>query len=164
MPEESIRAALVRAAAELGVPGCVPRLERPKDPEHGDWSTNLPMTLASTLRRPPRDIASDIAGRLDLAAADVTSVEVAGPGFLNFRLSAGSVAGELAGILEAADAFGRSDAGKGRRIMVEWVSANPTGPLHLGHGRQAALGAAIASLLEWTGWSVHREFYYNDAG
>jgi arginyl-tRNA synthetase len=122
------------------------------------------MTLASTLRRPPRDIASDIAGRLDLAAADVTSVEVAGPGFLNFRLSAGSVAGELAGILEAADAFGRSDAGKGRRIMVEWVSANPTGPLHLGHGRQAALGAAIASLLEWTGWSVHREFYYNDAG
>ncbi|NJD19220.1 MAG: arginine--tRNA ligase, partial [Gemmatimonadetes bacterium] len=92
------------------------------------------------------------------------AVEVAGPGFLNFRLTSGAVASVLDRILAEGAAFGRSCAGAGRKVMVEFVSANPTGPLHLGHGRQAALGDAIASLLDWTGWAVHREYYYNDSG
>jgi arginyl-tRNA synthetase len=91
-------------------------------------------------------------------------VEVAGPGFINFRLATGWLAGGLASIVADGDRFGRSDAGGGARVNVEFVSANPTGPLHIGHGRQAALGDTVAELLAWTGWSVHREFYYNDAG
>ena len=122
------------------------------------------MTLARTLRRAPRDIAQEIADRLDLEAAGVTSVEVAGPGFLNFRLSTTAVAEVLPDLVAADGDWGRGDEGAGRSLMVEWVSANPTGPLHLGHGRQAALGDAIATLLEWTGWAVHREYYYNDSG
>jgi arginyl-tRNA synthetase len=101
---------------------------------------------------------------MDTGAAGVQAVEVAGPGFLNFRLSSESVARVLPSILSEDGRFGRSDTGSGESIMVEFVSANPTGPLHLGHGRQAALGDAISTLLEWTGWSVHREYYYNDAG
>jgi arginyl-tRNA synthetase len=159
-----IRAAVGRVLAELGVPGASVGLERPRDPSFGDLSTNVAMTLAKRLGRPPRMIAEDIAARLDLEAAGVTAVEVAGPGFLNFRLSAGAVASTLDTILTQDGRFGRSDEGAGRRVMVEFVSANPTGPLHLGHGRQAALGDAIASLLDWTGWDVHREYYYNDGG
>jgi len=148
----------------MGVSRPEVHLERPRDPSHGDLATNVAMTLARELRRPPRKIAEEIAERLELEAAGVTSVEVAGPGFLNFRLTSGAVADALDDILEQDASFGRSDAGEGAPVMVEYVSANPTGPLHLGHGRQAALGDAIASLLEWTGWKVHREFYYNDAG
>ena len=148
----------------MGVPDAEPRLERPRDPDHGDWATNVALTLAKTLRRPPREIAEEIADRLDLARAGADAVEVAGPGFLNFRLSSGAVADVLTEILQKEDSFGGSGAGEDRPIMVEFVSANPTGPLHHGHGRQAALGDAISALLEWTGWKVHREFYYNDAG
>jgi arginyl-tRNA synthetase len=99
-----------------------------------------------------------------MAAAGADGVEVAGPGFLNFHLSAGAIAGALGKILGLDARFGRGPGGDGRPIMVEFVSANPTGPLHLGHGRQAALGDAISTLLEWTDWAVHREYYYNDAG
>jgi arginyl-tRNA synthetase len=162
--QEAIRGALEAVLAELGAADEKVRLERPRDPSHGDLSTNVAMALAGRLKRNPREIAEDIAGRLDLAAAGVEAVDVAGPGFLNFRLSSGAVASVLEEILARDEAFGRSDTGAGERVMVEFVSANPTGPLHLGHGRQAALGDAIASLLEWTGWRVHREYYYNDAG
>jgi arginyl-tRNA synthetase len=164
MAQDAIRAALQAALKELGVEDAVIGLERPRDPSHGDLATNLALTLAKRLGRPPRDVAGELADRLDLAAAGVTAVEVAGPGFLNFRLSSGTVASALEAILTADQDFGRSESGGGERVMVEFVSANPTGPLHLGHGRQAALGDAIASLLDWTGWKVHREFYYNDAG
>jgi len=163
-PDEAIRGAVADALRELGVPEPEVELERPRESEHGDWASNVALTLASTLKRPPRQIAEEIAARLDLESAGVDSVEVAGPGFLNFHLSDRAVASGLLRVLEEADEYGRSTAGSGERIMVEFVSANPTGPLHLGHGRQAALGDAIASLLEWTGWDVHREFYYNDAG
>jgi arginyl-tRNA synthetase len=139
-------------------------LERPRDPDHGDLATNVALTLSRTLRRAPRDIAEEIASRLDLSAAGVTSVEVAGPGFLNFRLSTDRLARVLPVALAEDGGYGRSNGGGGRPLIVEWVSANPTGPLHLGHGRQAALGDAIATLLEWSGWSVHREYYYNDSG
>jgi len=156
--------ALEKALAELGVTDARIGLERPRDPAHGDLATNVALTLAKRLGRPPRAIAEDLAGRLDLEAAGVTAVEIAGPGFLNFRLSAGTVASAIEAILEADAEFGRTGAGQGRPLMVEFVSANPTGPLHLGHARQAALGDAVASLMDWTGWRVHREYYYNDAG
>ena len=164
MSQDAIRSALGKVLAELGAPDAAFQLERPRDPSHGDLATNVAMALAKRLGRPPRVIAEEIAGRLDLGEAGVSAVEVAGPGFLNFRLTSGAVASVLDEILRRDLAFGRSEVGAGRRVMVEFVSANPTGPLHLGHGRQAALGDAVASLLGWTGWSVHREFYYNDAG
>jgi arginyl-tRNA synthetase len=162
--EEDIRAALEAVLDVLGASDEEVRLERPRDSSHGDLSTNVAMALAGRLHRKPREVAEEIAERLDLAAAGVESVEVAGPGFLNFRLSSGAVASVLAEILQGEADYGKSDTGAGRTVMVEFVSANPTGPLHLGHGRQAALGDAIASLLGWTGWRVHREYYYNDAG
>lgn len=164
MAQDAIRRAVQAVLAEMGAPVDEVALERPRDPEHGDLATNVAMTQARTLRRAPRQIAEEIAQRLDLASAGVTSVEVAGPGFLNFRLSTANVAGALPDILAADQAWGRSDAGQDRAIIVEWVSANPTGPLHPGHGRQAALGDVISRLLSWTGWAVHREFYYNDSG
>jgi len=164
MSETLIREAVQEVLRELGVSDAEVQLERPRDAGHGDWATNVALTLARTLKRPPRAIAEEIAGKLDPARAGAERVEVAGPGFLNFYLAAGAIAGALGKILGMDREFGRSRAAEGTPIMVEFVSANPTGPLHLGHGRQAALGDAISTLLEWTGWSVHREYYYNDAG
>lgn len=162
-PEQQIASAVRAAVAEVGAPDAQVRLERPRDPSHGDWASSVALTLASRLRRPPREIAFDLAERLG-ALDGVAAIEVAGPGFLNFRLEAAAAGGPLRRILDEDADYGRADQGRGRQVMVEFVSANPTGPLHLGHGRQAALGDAIANLLEWTGWIVHREFYFNDAG
>ena len=160
-----IRDELTRAARELGAPEPVaPVLERPRDPSFGEWTTNLAMTLAKPLRRKPQEIAHDLIGRMNLTRATVSEAYVAGPGFINFRLDAGTVAGGLRDIVRADARYGHSNVGNGQHVNVEFVSANPTGPLHVGHGRQAALGDAISSLLEWTGWDVTREFYYNDAG
>ena len=160
---ERISDALREAAAELGAADAGVRLDRPRDTSHGDLASNVALTLAKRLGRPPREIAGDLRERLN-GLEGVERIEVAGPGFLNFFLEAAVVGGTLHAILASGDDYGRSDEGAGRRIMVEFVSANPTGPLHLGHGRQAALGDAIGSLLEWSGWEVHREFYFNDAG
>ena len=160
-----IRDELTRAARDLGAPQDVaPVLERPRDPSFGEWTTNLAMTLARPLGRKPQEIAHDLIGRMDLQRATVSEAYVAGPGFINFRLATSTVASGLRDIVAADTAYGRSNTGDGRRVNVEFVSANPTGPLHVGHGRQAALGDAISSLLGWTGWNVSREFYYNDAG
>ncbi len=164
MTPDDIRAAIEAALSEMGVQNPQIHLERPRDPSHGDLATNVAMTLAATLRRPPRAIAEELARRIPEGSQGIAAVEVAGPGFLNFRLSTGAVTSVVREIREAGERFGRSNAGEGRPVVVEFVSANPTGLLHLGHGRQAALGDAISSLLEWTGWTVHREFYYNDAG
>jgi arginyl-tRNA synthetase len=162
---ECIRAELARAARDLGAPaGIDPMLERPRDPAHGEWATNLAMALARPLHRKPREIAQQLVDRLDVASCGVARVEIAGPGFINFRLDPAHTARGLAAVLEANERYGHSDEGRGRGANVEFVSANPTGPLHVGHGRQAALGDAIASLLEATGWKVSREFYYNDTG
>src|SRR5688500_8435182 len=155
----------MRSARELGAPETVaPVLERPRDPAFGEWTTNLAMTLAKPLRRKPQEIATDLIGRMDLHRATVSEAYVAGPGFINFRLDSGTVAAGLRDILAAGAQYGHSNVGQGRDVNIEFVSANPTGPLHVGHGRQAALGDAIASLLEATGWKVSREFYYNDGG
>ena len=164
-PDDLIRAELTRSAESLGAPAPVTvLLERPRDAAFGDWATNLAMTLAKTLRRKPADIAQDLISRMDLARAGVRDAYVAGAGFINFRLSDAAAASGLPAVLAAGASYGRADTGRGERVNVEFVSANPTGPLHVGHGRQAALGDDIATLLEWNGWKVSREFYYNDGG
>ncbi|MEO7501580.1 MAG: arginine--tRNA ligase [Gemmatimonadaceae bacterium] len=161
---ELIRAELARAARELGAGDVEPVIERPRDPSLGDWASNIAMALARPLRMRPAEIAAALKERMHLEDAGVESVEIAGPGFMNFRLDPRYVAESIREVIEAGESFGKSNAGKGEPVNVEFVSANPTGPLHVGHGRQAALGDAIATLLDWTGWNVTREFYYNDAG
>ena len=162
---DQIRAELIRAARSLGAPEDVdPLVERPRDPSHGDWATNLAMVLAKPLKAKPRDVAERLREAIKTESAGVSKIDIAGPGFMNFWLDAGRIASGLADIVRANESYGRSNVGGGRVVNVEFVSANPTGPLHVGHGRQAALGDAISTLLEVTGWSVTREFYYNDAG
>ena len=160
-----LRAELTRAGQSLGAPEDVePQLERPRDPAFGDWATNLAMVLAKPLGRKPRDLAAAIVERLDYARAGISSAEIAGPGFINFRVATDVFSEGLRALIAAGDQYGHSNLGQSCAVNVEFVSANPTGPLHVGHGRQAAIGDAIASLLEATGWRVTREFYYNDAG
>src|SRR6266403_5888105 len=142
-------------------------LQRPKLPEHGDLSSPVALGLARELGQPARQIAEQIAARLrELPAARdlLAAVEVAGPGFINLRLNAAAKQAVAHAVLRQASHFGRGAEGEGRRVVVEFVSANPTGPLHVGHARQAALGDALANLLAARGWQVSREFYYNDAG
>ena len=162
---ELIRAELTRAARALGAPDPIEVvIDRPREAAFGDWSTNLAMVLARPMGRKPRELAQALIDRTDLGRAGVRAAEIAGPGFINFRVDPGSVARRLGDVFEAGEAFGTSNVGQGSHVVVEFVSANPTGPLHVGHGRQAAIGDAIASLLTATGWRVAREFYYNDAG
>ena len=138
-------------------------LDRPKNPEHGDFATNVALQLAKRVGRKPREAAEAIVAALGNDAA-IAKADIAGPGFINFTLSRDSRFAVVREVHRQGEDFGRGTSGSGRRIMVEFVSANPTGPLHVGHGRQAALGDAISTLLEWQGWRVTREFYYNDAG
>jgi len=163
-PHDTLRAALTRAAASLGAPTTEVQLERPKDPAHGDVATNLALWLAKELKQKPRDVATKLVAALELPPGLVKKTEIAGPGFINFFLAEEHVAGVVSTVIAAAARYGKSDTGAGRKVNVEFVSANPTGPLHVGHGRQAAIGDAIAALLEWTGWKVTREYYYNDTG
>jgi arginyl-tRNA synthetase len=144
-------------------------LDRPRQPEHGDLACNLAMQLARPLKRAPRQVAEALAEWV--RAADAASqapllqaVEIAGPGFINLRLAPAAQRAVVERVLKLGQRFGSSEQGGGRAVIVEFVSANPTGPLHVGHGRQAALGDAICALLAATGWKVAREFYYNDAG
>ncbi|MEO6067997.1 MAG: arginine--tRNA ligase, partial [Gemmatimonadales bacterium] len=139
-------------------------LERPRDDGHGDWATNLAMALAKPLKRKPRDLAEEIVKQLALPAGAIAKTEIAGPGFINFWLAQDALADHLRTIIATGAGYGRHAFGSGIRVNVEFVSANPTGPLHVGHGRGAALGDGIAALLEWTGHDVTREFYNNDAG
>src|SRR5688500_14324203 len=164
MAVDTLHAEIERALREMGVAEPAVALERPRNPEHGDWATNVALTLAKPLRKAPRQIADELAERIDHAAARIRSADVAAPGFINFRVSSDYLVDGLTRIVREGDAYGRSDAGAGQPVNVEFVSANPTGPLHIGHGRQAALGDAVAELLAWAGWTVHREYYYNDAG
>ncbi|MBA3527254.1 MAG: arginine--tRNA ligase [Sphingomonas sp.] len=138
-------------------------VEPPRDALHGDLATNAAMVLAKAAGSNPRALAGLIAPKLEALAA-VTSVEVAGPGFINLRLAPDAWRDELRAILAEGDAYGRSAIGEGKRVNVEYVSANPTGPLHMGHCRGAVVGDALASVLEATGFAVTREYYVNDAG
>src|SRR5262245_6373766 len=151
------------AAVAPGEPAAALVLQRPRDPTHGDYATNAAMQLARTLKAPPRKLAEGLVAALP-ASDWIEPPEIAGPGFINFRLKPAAKQSIVRAALEAGGAYGRAERGQEHRVMVEFVSANPTGPLHVGHGRKAALGDAIANLLEWQGWRVTREFYYNDAG
>ncbi len=148
----------------MGVDGVDVVLERPREISHGDLATNLALRLAKPLGRNPREVAKQLVAELELDDALISKVEIAGPGFINFWLAEGALTQVLENVLAAGDRYGHSDVGSGRSINVEFVSANPTGPLHVGHGRGAALGDAIATLLQAVGYSVTREFYVNDAG
>ena len=140
-----------------------PQVEHTKDTKHGDLASNIAMVLAKSARRSPRDVAALLIEHLPENKI-IDRCEIAGPGFINFFLSQSSSLAVIEEALEQGDTFGRNDDGGGQRVQVEFVSANPTGPLHVGHGRGAAIGDSLCRLLEASGWQVQREFYYNDAG
>src|SRR6201996_5573804 len=152
-------------AAELGAAADLSRVvvEPPKDPTHGDMATNAAMVLAKEAKAKPRDLAEKIAERLR-AEDIVASVDVAGPGFINLTLKSSVWTESLRAILQAGGAYGQSAIGAGEKVNVEYVSANPTGPMHVGHCRGAVFGDALASLLQVAGFDVVREYYINDAG
>jgi arginyl-tRNA synthetase len=164
---QTLLAALVARLADSGelplidAPAFV--VEPPRNPDHGDFSTNLAMVLAKPCRKPPLEVARMLVAAIELPEF-VESVELAPPGFINFRLKRGALLDVVADILAAGGAYGSSQAGAGGRIQLEFVSANPTGPLHVGHGRGAAYGSALARLLRATGCQVDTEYYVNDAG
>jgi len=165
--DAALTEAVARAAAVQGWPPVsLPEVvwEYPPDPAFGDLSTTVSFLLAKQLRRPPREVAAAIRERIRLDPALVAHVEVAGPGYLNFFVANGWWQQGIREILAAGPAYGRAELGRGQRVQVEFVSANPTGPLHVGHGRGAALGDAVANLLEAVGYRVAREYYINDAG
>jgi arginyl-tRNA synthetase len=154
-----------RAVQALGyTDGLRPDFEKPRVPEHGDLTTNIAMVLARDLKRNPRQVATDIVANVNLEKEFVEKVEVAGPGFINIWFTDGFYLHELASIIEEGPLFGRSSAGGGKKTQVEFVSANPTGPLTVGHGRNGVLGDTVANLLQWTGHEVTREYYFNNAG
>ncbi len=159
-----LRGELARVAATLGADGIDFVLERPRDTGHGDLATNLAMVIARQQRTKPRPVAERVVAELRLPPELVARTEIAGPGFINFWLAEDELVAAHRRILEEGPAYGHSVADRPLKVNVEFVSANPTGPLHVGHGRGAALGDAIAALLEWTGNRVTREFYINDAG
>jgi arginyl-tRNA synthetase len=144
------------------IPAQLP-IEHTRDVTHGDFASNIAMLLAKRARRSPRELAERIVAALP-ADARIAKVEVAGPGFINFYLAPAAYREVVRDVLTSGAAYGRSDKGAGTRIIAEFVSANPTGPLHVGHGRHAAYGATVANLLRACGYSVHREYYVNDAG
>ncbi|HET7796041.1 MAG TPA: arginine--tRNA ligase [Rhizobacter sp.] len=147
--------------------GLVAAFESPKQAAHGDLACTAAMQLAKPLKKNPRELAQALIEALNKRAAVqqwVDAMEIAGPGFINLRLKAAAKQAVVAAALEAGEAFGHQPAQPGKQVMVEFVSANPTGPLHVGHARQAALGDAICHLFQTQGWKVQREFYYNDAG
>ncbi|HEU4516465.1 MAG TPA: arginine--tRNA ligase [Steroidobacteraceae bacterium] len=140
-----------------------PAIERTRDPSHGDFATGVAMRLAKAARTNPRALATKIVAAIPPNEL-VAKTEIAGPGFINFFMTPAAWQAEMGRVLAEGDAYGRGSGGAGRSTIVEFVSANPTGPLHVGHGRQATFGATVANLLEADGWRVHREYYVNDAG
>ncbi|MBY6199805.1 arginine--tRNA ligase [Maritalea mobilis] len=166
-----IRALVIESLDAMTAEGALPEgldtrnvaVEPPRDAAHGDMATNAAMVLAKPAQKKPRDIAEALAEKLR-GDARIASAEVAGPGFLNLRLSGDSWRAQVRAALEAGAGYGRSDLGQGRKVNVEFVSANPTGPMHVGHTRGAVFGDALASLLDYTGHDVTREYYINDGG
>src|SRR5690606_20206715 len=139
-------------------------LEVPKDKAHGDLATNAAMQLTKLAKKNPRVIAEEIIKHLDLEAASIQSAEIAGPGFINFRMDNRYLYEVIGEVLSASERYGRVGDGSGQRVEVEFVSANPTGNLHLGHARGAAVGDALCNVLDFAGYEVTREYYINDAG
>jgi len=165
---DTLAAAVESAAAGIGLDPAATTwtMERPARREHGDWSCNIALASAKAAGRPPRDIAADLVAALEAAAIPhVDALEIAGPGFVNFRLAPSWLHDVLAEVVEAgSDDYARADVGQGLKVNIEFVSANPNGPLHAGHGRGAAYGDSVARILERAGFDVTREFYLNDRG
>ncbi len=162
---DTLRAALAAALKELDLPWPDKLVvEPPREAKHGDLSTNAAMLLARAAKRNPRELGQELAARLPALCADIEHAEVAGPGFCNVTFRPSFWRRAVAEVESAGAAYGESDAGKGRKVLVEYVSANPTGPLHVGHGRGAAVGDSLARLLRKTGYAVETEYYLNDAG
>ncbi|CAN7164169.1 arginine--tRNA ligase [Rossellomorea sp. LjRoot5] len=159
-----IRAAVLKAglATEDQIPDVI--LEIPKEKSHGDYSTNMAMQLARVAKKAPRMIADDIVANFDQSKASIEKMEIAGPGFINFYMNNEYLTDLIPLILDQDQEYGQSDAGNGERVNVEFVSANPTGDLHLGHARGAAVGDSLCNVLEKAGYNVTREYYINDAG
>jgi arginyl-tRNA synthetase len=162
--KEAIKNAVVAAglATEEQLPEVL--LEKPKEKSHGDYSTNMAMQLARIAKKAPRMIAEDIVQHLDQQQASIEKIEIAGPGFINFFMNNQYLTNLIPTILEQGDRYGESNAGQGQKVQVEFVSANPTGDLHLGHARGAAVGDSLCNVLEKAGYDVTREYYINDAG
>ncbi len=168
--KEQIQRLISKALEQIVADGALPKdalqepiIERARDSQHGDFASNIALVLAKAARSKPRDLAEKIVAALP-ESAGVSRVEIAGPGFINFYLSPDAYHAVVPAILSAGYEYGRSEKGAGERVQVEFVSANPTGPLHVGHGRGAAYGAVVADLLQAVGYDVHREYYVNDAG
>ncbi|MCP8967989.1 arginine--tRNA ligase [Ectobacillus ponti] len=162
--KEEIKAAVLKAglAAEDQVPNVV--LELPKDKAHGDYSTNMAMQLARIARKAPRQVAEELVKSIDTAKAHVEKIEIAGPGFINFYMDNSYLTDLIPAILQAGIGYGKTNTGNGQKVQVEFVSANPTGDLHLGHARGAAVGDTLCNVLAMAGYEVSREYYINDAG
>nr|WP_144927067.1 arginine--tRNA ligase [Paenibacillus bovis] len=162
--KQEIKAAVIKAglAEESQIPDVI--LETPKEKEHGDYSTNMAMQLARVVKKAPRMIAEQIQANMDTSKVSIEKIEIAGPGFINFYLDNSYLTAIIPTIFEQGDEYGRSNSGKGQKVQVEFVSANPTGDLHLGHARGAAVGDSISNVLDKAGYEVTREFYINDAG
>ena len=161
---EKIRNLLYEILKSKSIDSVDIRVERPKNPEHGNFSTNLPLLLSKRLKKGPLEIAREIVSSIDILPPFLSKVEVQPPGFINFFLSPKELRNILKEALEKGEDFGKTNIGKSKKALVEFVSANPTGPLTVGHGRQAVLGDSIARILEFHGYDVEREYYYNDAG
>ena len=165
--KQSLVELIGRAAAALGAQGTSVRLERPKSAEHGDLATNVAMQLARTLKKNPRQIAEELVAAMKADAAFgalLSDIEIAGPGFINMRFNQAAKFSVVRDVLEKTESFGSSSEFAGKSVLLEYVSANPTGPLHLGHARQGALGDVLSRVMHTQGYKVLREFYYNDAG
>lgn len=162
--KEEIKASVLKAnlASEKEIPPVI--LETPKDKAHGDYSTNMAMQLARVAKKAPRFIAEDIIEHFDKSKASIEKIEIAGPGFINFYMNNQYLTDLIPAIIEAGERYGESDAGGNQKIQVEFVSANPTGSLHLGHARGAAVGDSLCNILDKAGYDVSREYYINDAG
>ncbi len=168
--KSKLQALVSQAVANLQADGTLPadltptiQIDRTRDPSHGDLACNIAMLLAKPAKAKPRELAEKIVAVLPVDPV-LSKVEIAGPGFINFFLSKDAFHAVIPAILEAGEAYGHSTIGNDKRVQVEFVSANPTGPLHVGHGRGAAYGAAVADLLAAAGFQIHREYYVNDAG
>ncbi len=162
--KEEIKAAVLKAglATEEQIPDVI--LELPKDKAHGDYSTNMAMQLTKIAKKAPKLIAEALIENFDQTKASIEKIEIAGPGFINFYMNNAYLTELIPTILEAGEQYGESDFGKGEKIQVEFVSANPTGDLHLGHARGAAVGDSLCNVLAKAGYDVSREYYINDAG
>ena len=161
---EEIKQAILKASLieESAMPEI--KIENPKDTKNGDYASNIAMVLTKLARKNPREIAQAIVDNLDVAKANVSKIDIAGPGFINFYMDNSYLTNIITEAIEKGDAFGQSDAGQGEKVMVEYVSANPTGSLHIGHARNAAVGDALCNVLKSAGYDVSREYYINDAG